>query len=389
MDVKPAILSKIPLFEEIVPIVRPWLPEFGSLSADIEQMLACGSLTKGRHLASFEKAAAKHLGVEHAIGVSSCTVGLFLTYLGAGLTGEVVVPSFTFMATVSALVLAGLCPVFADVDGNTMNLDPEAAEAAITPRTSAIVAVHNFGNPANIAALETLALNSNIKLIFDAAHGFGSFYRGVPVGNHGDVEVFSLSPTKLVVAGEGGVVATNSAELAERIRVAREYGHSAGYDSAFAGINGRMAEFNALLALHSLNMLDRAVSHRNSLASLYREGLRHISGVGFQSVHPEDRSSYKDFCITIDPEAFGITRDQLAQALMAENVDIRTYYSPAVHEQTAYKQFFNGAELPNTDLLSARCLSLPMWSHLQPEIVKKICEAIRRIHEYAEEIRRL
>jgi dTDP-4-amino-4,6-dideoxygalactose transaminase len=389
MTGKPAILSNIPLFDEFVPIVRPWLPEFDELSTDVARMLESGSLTKGRHLEAFENAAVEHLDVAHAVGVSSCTVGLFLTYMGLGLTGEVVVPSFTFMATVSALTLAGLRPVFADVNRNTMNLDPAAAEAAITSHTSAIVAVHNFGNPAEVAALEMLARNRGLKLIFDAAHGFGSLYRGSPVGRHGDAQVFSLSPTKLVIGGEGGLVATNNAELAERLRVGREYGHSTGYDSAFAGINGRMAEFNALLALRSLNMLDRAVSHRNSLAALYREELERIPGVGFQSIRPDDRSSYKDFCITVDEEAFGITRDELFRALTAENIDSRMYYSPPVHEQTAYKQFFNGKALPNTDLLSQRCISLPMWSHLQPAVVKKICEAVKRIHEHADEIRNL
>jgi dTDP-4-amino-4,6-dideoxygalactose transaminase len=389
MNDKPAILSKAPLFSDFVPIVRPWLPEYADLAAEVEQMLASGSLTKGRHLEAFERASAKHLGVDHAVGVSSCTVGLFLTYMGLGLTGEVVVPSFTFMATVSALVIAGLRPVFADVNRNTLNLEPRAVEAAITSRTSAIVAVHNFGNPADIEALETLARNRGLKLIFDAAHGFGSLYRGSPLGGCGDAQVFSLSPTKLVIGGEGGVVATNDAELAERIRTGREYGHSTGYDSAFAGINGRMAEFNALLALRSLDMLDRAVSHRNSLASLYREQLENVPGVGFQSISPDDRCSYKDFSITIDPDAFGITRDILVRALSAENIDTRAYYSPPVHEQTAYKRFFNGEELPNTDFLSERCISLPMWSHLQREIVVRICQAIKRIHEHAEEIRSL
>jgi dTDP-4-amino-4,6-dideoxygalactose transaminase len=389
MNDKPAILSQTPSFSEFVPIVRPWLPEYATLATDVEQMLASGSLTKGRHLEAFERAAAKHLGVDHAVGVSSCTMGLFLAYMALGLSGQVVVPSYTFMATVSALVLAGLRPVFADVNRNTLNLDPSAAEAAITTRTSAIVAVHNFGNPADIDALETIARNRGLKLIFDAAHGFGSLYRGSPLGAYGDAQVFSLSPTKLVIGGEGGLVATNDAELAEKIRIGREYGHSTGYDSAFAGINGRMAEFNALLALRSLGMLDRAVSHRNNLASLYREQLGKVPGVGFQSIHPDDRCSYKDFSITIDPDEFGITRDMLLRALTAENIDTRAYYSPPVHEQTAYKQFFNGEALPNTDFLSERSISLPMWSHLQPEVVLRISEAIKRIHEYAEGIRHL
>ncbi|HMK37223.1 MAG TPA: DegT/DnrJ/EryC1/StrS family aminotransferase [Desulfomonilaceae bacterium] len=389
MKNKPGILSHKPLFPEFVPIVRPCLPEFGLLAADVERMLATGVLTKGPHLEQFETKSAAHLQVDHAVGVSSCTVGLMLTYLGMGLTGDVVVPSFTFMATVSSLVLAGLRPVFADVSRDSTNLDPVAVEEAITPRTSAIVAVHNFGNPAEISSLEEIAAKRGLKLIFDAAHGFGSLHRGTPLGGQGDAHVFSLSPTKLVTGGEGGLVATNDWELAERLRIAREYGHSTGYDSAFAGLNGRMAEFNALLALRSLDMLDGVVSHRNILASMYRAELGGVPGIGFQRVHPEDRSCYKDFSVTIDGAGFGMNRDELVRTLAADNIDTRAYYCPAVHAQTAYRSFFRGAQLPNTDFLSARSLSLPMWSHMEPETVSLICLAVKRAHEHAAEIRDL
>src|SRR5262249_8104305 len=154
----------------------------------------------------------------------SCTSGLMLTYKSLGLTGEIVAPSFTFMATISAAVWAGLKPVMVDVERHTHNIDPAAVEHAITPATSAIVAVHNFGNPADIAALEQIAKRRKLKLVFDAAHGFGARYQGVPVGAQGDAQVYSLSPTKLVVAGEGGIVATQSDDLAEKIRRGREYG---------------------------------------------------------------------------------------------------------------------------------------------------------------------
>src|SRR5262249_48212087 len=151
--------------------------------------------------------------------------------------GEIIAPSFTFMATVSAAVWAGLRPVLVDVDRRTHNIDPAAAERAITPKTSAIVAVHNFGNPADIGRLEEIAAKRGLKLVFDAAHGFGAEYQGAPVGPQGDVHVFSLSPTKLVVAGEGGIVATNSDAVADKLRCGREYGMGGGYDSLFAGIN--------------------------------------------------------------------------------------------------------------------------------------------------------
>lgn len=389
MNHQPALLGNDPLFASKIHIVRPELPTFAELAADTEAILTSGMVTKGKHLRAFEEAVAAHLGVRHAIAVSHCTSGLMLTYTCLGLTGEVVVPSFTFMATVSALVWAGLKPVYADVDFKTTNLSPAAAEAAITPDTSAIVAVHNFGNPADIDGLQALADSHDLKLIFDAAHGFGSLYQGKPVGAQGNAQVYSLSPTKLVIAGEGGVVATNDDELAEKIRWGREYGNSGNYDSAFAGINARMPEFNALMGLHSLRKLDAAARRRNEVAGVYHEQLGDLPGLGFQDVRPGNRNSYKDFSITIDPEAFGLSRDELAVALAAENVDTRKYYDPPVHRQTAYAHFAGSRPLlDNTELLAAHSLSLPMWSNMDNETAVKICQAIRRIHDFAETVKR-
>src|SRR5215510_8901621 len=388
MSDKPAILGGLPVFAAKAPMVRPLLPAFDDEFAEgVQGILQSGMLTTGQHLRHFEKAVAEHLGVRYAIAVSSCTTGLMLTYQGLGLTGEVVVPSFTFMATVSAMIWAGLRPIFADVDVETLTLDPAAAEAAITPNTRAIVAVHNFGNPADIEALQAIAQRYHLKLVFDAAHGFGTLYHGVPVGPQGNAQVYSLSPTKLLIAGEGGIVATNDDDLAEKIRIGREYGNSGNYDSAFAGFNARMPEFNAMLCLHSLGMLEPSVRRRNHVAALYHERLSSLPGLGFQQIRPGNRSSYKDFSFTIDPEAFGLSRDQLAVALAAENIDTRKYYDPPVHLQTAYRRFAPPAErLPNTNRLAARSLSLPIWSHMEDAVALGICRAIQRIHTFAGQV---
>src|ERR1700730_8362355 len=163
MKNQPAILGNEPVFESKVHIVKPVLPGFSDMSDDMEGILNSGMVTKGQHLRAFEEGVAGHLGVKNAIAVSSCTTGMMLTHKALDLTGDVVVPSFTFMATVSALVWAGLSPVFADVDARTTNLDPAAAEATITPQTSAIVAVHNFGNPADIDELQAVADRHNLR----------------------------------------------------------------------------------------------------------------------------------------------------------------------------------------------------------------------------------
>jgi dTDP-4-amino-4,6-dideoxygalactose transaminase len=309
-----------------------------------------------------------------------------LAYKGLGLSGNVIVPSFTFMATVSALVWAGLHPVFADVLRDTTNLDPAAAEAAITPETSAIVAVHNFGNPAKLDALQEVADRHGLKLILDAAHGFGALYQGVPVGPQGNAQIFSLSPTKLLITGEGGIVATNDDDLAEKIRIGREYGNSGNYDSVLAGFNARMPEFNALMGLHSLNLLEEGARRRNEVVSVYQERLEKLPGIDFQVVRSGNRHSYKDLSITIEEEEFGLTRDELVQALAAENVDTRTYYDPPVHRQTAYSHLYNGEPLDNTEWLSAHSLSLPIWSRMDDTIVRGICRAVERIAAHAEEV---
>lgn len=389
MHHQPALLGNNPVFDRKIPLVHPLLPDFTELAEGVKNILSSGMVTKGQHLCAFEEAVAQHLGVKEAIAVSSCTTGLMLTYQGLELTGDVVVPSFTFMATVSALVWAGLRPVFADVDAGTTNLDPTAVEAVITPETSAIVAVHNFGNPADIDALQAVADRYGLKVIFDSAHGFGALYQGMPVGPQGDAHVFSLSPTKLLIAGEGGIVATNNDSLAERIRIGREYGNSGNYDSAFAGINARMPEFNALLGLYSLSMLEDAARRRNEVAALFRKELGQLPGIGFQEVYPGNRNAYKDFSIIVDSDSFGLTRDELALALAAEHVDTRKYYDPPIHHQTAYRHYNNGRGLPHTEWLSNHSLSLPIWSSMSDEIALGICQAIQGIREHNRSVREI
>jgi dTDP-4-amino-4,6-dideoxygalactose transaminase len=246
------------------------------------------------------------------------------------------------------------------------------------------VAVHNFGNPADVAGLQAVARRHGLKLVFDAAHGFGSLYRGIPVGCQGDAHVYSLSPTKLLVGGEGGVVATDDDELAEKVRIGREYGNAGNYDSAFAGLNARLGEFNALLGLHSLDMLEAGVQRRNQIAATYRAEMGRLPGIGLVQVHPEDRCSWKDYSIMVDGAVLGLSRDQLARALAAENVDVRKYYDPPVHHHTAYQAYApDDGRLPQTERLAAQSLSLPIWSHMDDETATGVYRAVARIAAHA------
>jgi dTDP-4-amino-4,6-dideoxygalactose transaminase len=388
MNSQPALLGNSPISERKIPITKPLLPRYKELAAEMQDVVESGMLTKGNRLRVFEEMVAEHLGVRHAVAVSSCTSGLMLTYKALGLKGDIIVPSFTFMATVSALVWAGLRPVFTDVDSATTNLDVSAAADAITTETAAIVAVHNSGNPAAIDDLQLLAEHRGLRLIFDAAHGFGSLYQGKPLGQQGDASVFSLSPTKLLVAGEGGIVATNNDSLAERVRVGREYGNSGAYDSAFAGMNARMPELNALLGQFGLLNLEASARHRNHVAEIYQKRLARLPGLSFQEIGAGNRSSYKDFSIIVDADAFGLARDELAIALEAENIETRKYYDPPVHRQSAYRQYAPSTDsLPRTDMLSSRILNLPIWSSMEDSVAASICSAIERAHEFAVDIK--
>ncbi|MGB9898518.1 MAG: DegT/DnrJ/EryC1/StrS family aminotransferase [Anaerolineae bacterium] len=389
MSDKPAILGNTPVFRERLPIVQPTLPPFEAIASQVEEILSTGMLTKGKYLRLFEERLAEYLGVRHAVCVSSCTLGLALTYQGLELKGEVIVPSFTFMATVHPLVWVGVEPVFVDIDPHTWNIDPAKVEEAITPRTSGIVAVHNFGNPADVEILEDIARRHGLRLVFDAAHGFGALYQGKPVGGYGDAEVFSLSPTKLLVAGEGGVVATNDDALAEHIRIAREYGNDGRYGSNFPGLNARMPEFNAILGLKSLEMLEENAERRNQVVKRIRERLERLPGLNFQAIRPGNRCSYKDLSVLVDESKFGLTRDQLAQALDAENIETRKYHDPPVHTHNTYRHLRERhvGRLPVTEWVAPRSLSLPIYSHMDEAIADGICYAIERIYAHADAVR--
>jgi dTDP-4-amino-4,6-dideoxygalactose transaminase len=382
----PASLGGKPAFDELLPLVKPALPQWdASLSSEIQEIVESGWLTKGKHLVEFETAMADYLGVRRVVGVVNCSVGLLMTYQVLGLRGKVIVPSYTFMATVHPLAMLGIEPVFVDVNPNTWNIDPREVERAITADTSAIVGVHIFGNPAAVEELQAVADKHSIPLLFDAAHGFGSKHDGQRIGGYGRAEIFSMSPTKLLVAGEGGVVATNDDALADELCIAREYGNDGSYDSIMPGINGRLAEFNAVLARRGIEMLDDTARGRQDLASAYTKRLSSIPGIRFQAIAQNDECSYKDYTIMVNEAAFGISRDQLAKALRTENIDTRAYYAPPVHRHRTYEHLLPMYQegLPVTDTLANEALSLPIWSNMGETTVDLVGAAIERIQNNA------
>ncbi len=387
---KPARLGGKPLFSEWLPITRPTLPSFDELASPLRETVEKGLLSNvGINVRKLEEEIEINLEVENAIAVSSCTLGLILALKCLGLKGEVIVPSFTFSATVHSLIWNNLTPVFADCDPETYNMDVEQVESLITPQTSAILAVYIFGNPPDIEGLEKIAFQRGLRLVFDSAHGLGSLYKGKPPGSFGDVESFSMTPTKLVVAGEGGMVTTSDDELAERVRMGRNYGDPGNYDCEFVGLNARMPEWNAILALKSLEMLEENASRRNELVKMYKDRLSKVPGISFQKIGKGCRSSFKDFSLYIDANKFGLNRDELAVALKKERIQTRKYFYPPIHWQRAYKEYYDSyrGKLPVTERVSQNLLSIPLYSHMPEEEVEKVCVAIENIHDFARNIK--
>jgi len=250
----PAILGGAPFFAEPVPISKPTLPEFNDVEERYRDIFSTGMVTNWKYVQEYEAQMARYLGVSHAVAVSSCTTGLLLTLKCLELEGEVILPSFTFSVTGHVLAWNGLKPVYVDINPGTCLIDPVEVERAITPDTSAILGVHIWGNPCPADQLQAIADQHGVVLLFDAAQATGSRYLEKPIGGFGRAEVFSCSPTKVVTSGEGGIIATNDAQLAEKLRVGRNYGDDGSYDCAFEGINARMSELHAVLGLASLEM---------------------------------------------------------------------------------------------------------------------------------------
>ena len=367
---------------EDVPLTRPTVPDPDQYCAQISAIIQSGVLTNGPVVRELERVVAERLGVRHCVAVASCTAGLMLVLRAAELSGDVVVPSFTFAATAHAVAWNGLRPVFADIDEETLTLSPGAVADALGVRTSAILATHLYGTPCDVGSLTELARSHGIRLFFDAAHAFGSLHDGAPVGRFGDAEVFSLSPTKVLVAAEGGLISTDDDLLAERCRIGRDYANPGDYDCQFVGLNARMSEIHAALALATWDNLEDRVRRRNELASRYRIGLSQLPGIEFVSIRRGDRSTYKDFTILVDPVVFGVDAQGLGNALEAVGVQTRRYYDPPVHAMRAYRSLGVRSGLPVTEAAARRVLTLPMWSEMPDRVVDNVVHAVHRIHQH-------
>lgn len=374
------MIRPAPLFPEPLHVGRPNLGDRQRLLARIEDVLDRRWLTNdGPCVKELESELAAWLGVDHCVAVSNATVGLELTIRALGLTGEVIVPSFTFPATVHALAWSGVEPVFCDVDPHTHNLCPNAVELLIGPRTSGILGVHLWGNPCDVEALAELADRRNLALLFDAAHALGCAHRGRMIGNFGSAEVFSLHATKFVNSGEGGVIATNDAELAARLRRMRNFGMQDA-QVAETGTNAKMSELTAALGLTSLEHRDEFIARNRENYLAYERTLADVPGMALCGQPAAQQHNYQYVVVAVDATVVGLSRDEVVAALHAENVLAKRYFFPGCHRMAPYRWLPSArAPLPHTEQLCDRLLQLPTGAALTPHDAQRIADFLRRL----------
>lgn len=342
---------------------RRWLTNHGPLVGELEERMA------------------ELCGVEHCVAVANATVGIQLVAKALELSGEVIVPSWTFVGTAQALSWVGLEPVFCDIDPATHCLDPAAVAAAVTPRTAAILGVHLWGRPCDVNGLAAIAERHGVPLLFDAAHAIGCTHGGKPIGGLGHAEVFSLHATKVVNAAEGGVITTDDAGLAERLRVMRGFGFT-GYDRvAVLGTNAKMSELSGALGVTGLEHLDELVEVNTRNHDAYAEGLAGIDGVTL--IRYDEHESHNHHYVVLEVDG-PLARDDLVAALHHENVLARRYFHPGCHRLTPYAE--QGLTLEATEHVSSRVVTLPTGTALSAADIAVICRLVALAVDGAAEV---
>jgi dTDP-4-amino-4,6-dideoxygalactose transaminase len=385
-----AVFGGRPAFAEKLHVGRPNIGRREALMARIDDLLDRRWLTNdGPFVQEFEQRVADFVGVRHCIAMCNATIALEIAIRALGLTGEVIVPSFTFVATAHALQWQEITPVFCDVDPETHTLDARQVERMITPRTSGVIGVHLWGRLCNTEALEEVCRRRNLRLLYDAAHAFGSSRGGRMAGGFGDAEVFSFHATKFFNTFEGGAVTTDDDDLAARMRLMKNFGF-AGYDNViYIGTNGKMSEVSAAMGLTSFESLDEFVAVNRRNYEFYRAGTAGLPGVRMTAYDERERNNYQYIVLEIDEDEAGVGRDDLIKILWAENVVARRYFYPGCHRMEPYRSYYPhaGLMLPETEALSQRVLLLPTGTAVGEAEIGEICRIIRLAVEAGGEVR--
>jgi dTDP-4-amino-4,6-dideoxygalactose transaminase len=384
-----AIFGARPAFVEQLHVGRPNIGHRGRFLRRLNDILDRRWFTnRGDYVIELERRIARRVGVRNCVLVANGTIALELLIRALDLRGEVIVPAFTFVATAHALQWQEITPVFADIDPTTHCLDPRSVEAAITPRTTGIIGVHLWGRPCAIDELSTLAARRKLKLMFDAAHAFGSTYGKRMIGSFGEAEVFSFHATKIMHTFEGGAIVTNNDELAQKLRLMQNFGF-AGYDNVvYLGINGKMSEVSAAMGLTSLENLDRVIAGNRANYRDYARHLAGLPGVRLFPYEPRHRTNYQYVVALVDEDA-PLARDELVEVLHAENVMARRYFYPGVHRMEPYRSMAPDVRrhVPRTEQVCREVLVLPTGNSVTRKHIVRICAVLRTALGNAEPVR--
>lgn len=384
-----AVFGGTPEFEETLHVGRPNVGNRQKLFERFDSMLDHRWLTNnGPFVQEFERKLSELLGVKHCIAINNATIALEIAIKACGLSGEVIVPSFTFVATAHALQWQGITPVFCDIDPQTHNIDPDRIQSLITPRTTGIVGVHVWGRACEVDALSRIADQYNLNLLFDAAHAFTCSYKQKMIGSFGRAEVFSFHATKFFNTFEGGAIVTNDDELDRTIRMMKNFGF-VGYDRVeHVGTNGKMTEVSAAMGLTNLESLQDFVQINKRNYECYRARLNHISGIRFHEYDEKEHNNYQYIVLELNQADYGVSRDMLFHILHAENILARRYFYPGCHQMEPYRSFFPNAKLllPETEKLTQKVMVLPSGTAVSPEQIERVCDLIQFIGKHGREI---
>ncbi|GAB3738678.1 aminotransferase class I/II-fold pyridoxal phosphate-dependent enzyme [Silanimonas algicola] len=374
-----ALSGAPPAFAEPVHVGRPNIGDRDAFLKRVDGLLDRRWLTNnGPLVGELEQKLANYLGVRHVVVMCNGTIALEIAIRALGLTGEVIVPSYTFIATAQALQWQQITPVFADIDPSTHNLDPESVERMITPRTTGIIGVHLWGRAAPVDELAEIARRRKLSLMFDAAHAFGATYRGRRVGAFGRAEVFSFHATKFFNCFEGGAVTTNEDDLATTMRYMRNFGFEA-YDKAVhVGTNGKMPEICAAMGLTNLESLDAVIEANRANLAAYEAAFDGIDGISLLRYDPREGCNFQYVVAEVEP-SFPATRDEIVAALHAEGILVRKYFWPGCHNMQPFRDLYPhaGLLLPNTESVSGRVIVMPTGTALPEGAIDAIAGVLR------------
>ena len=359
-------------------VTKPYLPPLEEFVPYLEKIWANKFLTNGGPFhQQLEQALCEHLGVEHIALFTNGTIALVTALQALRVTGEVITTPYSFVATSHSLLWNGIKPVFVDIDPNTLNLDPAKIEAAITPQTTAIMPVHCYGHPCDVDAIQTIADNYNLDVIYDAAHAFGVQCHCGSVLKHGDLSVLSFHATKVFNTFEGGAIVCPDAKSKQRIGHLKNFGYVDEVTVVAPGINGKMSEFNAALGLLQLKYIDQALARRKTIDTAYRERLRGIKGILCMKDAGENVSNYAYFPILLDAN-YPISRDALYQKLKDNGIHPRRYFYPLISDFPMYRSLPSAhrENLPVATAAAQQVLCLPIYPDLEMSVVDEITRFI-------------